>query len=60
MKAFMLIITVVALLDALFTIYMVNTLCPEEQLALNIFFGIITAFIIWILAFQVQEMKSKA
>lgn len=59
MKTFMLVITVVALLDALFTIYMINTLCPEEQLALNIFFGIITAFIIWIVAFQVREMRAE-
>ena len=56
----MFIITVIALLDSIVTIYMINTLCPNEQLALNIFFGIITAFIIWILAFQVQDMKSKA
>lgn len=60
MKTFMFIITVIALLDSIVTIYMINTLCPNEQLALNIFFGIITAFIIWILAFQVQDMKSKA
>ena len=59
MKTFMFIITVIALLDSIVTIYMINTLCPNEQLALNIFFGIITAFIIWILAFQVQDMKSQ-
>jgi hypothetical protein len=59
MKTFMFIITVIALLDSIVTVYMINTLCPEEQLALNIFFGIITAFIIWILAFQVQEIRSQ-
>jgi hypothetical protein len=59
MKVFMLIITIVALLDSIVTVYMINTLCPEEQLALNIFFGIITGFIIWIVVFQVREMKSQ-
>lgn len=58
MKTFMLIISFIALLDAIVTMYMVNTLCPDEQLPLNLFFGVITAFIIWIIAFQVQELKA--
>jgi hypothetical protein len=59
MKVFMLIISFIALLDAIVTMYMVNTLCSDQQLPLNLFFGVITAFIIWIIAFQIQEMRSK-
>ncbi len=56
----MFIISIIALLDAIVILYMVNTLCTDQQIPLNIFFGIITAFIVWIIAFQVQDMRSKA
>lgn len=54
----MLVITFIALIDAGITLYLINTLCPDEQIPLNIFFGTITAFIIWIIAFQIQELKA--
>jgi hypothetical protein len=45
MKTFMLVITFIALIDAGITLYLINTLCPDEQIPLNIFFGTITALI---------------
>ena len=58
MKVFMLVISIIALLDAIVTMYMVNTICPDQQLPLNLFFGVITAFIVWIVAFQVKELRA--
>jgi hypothetical protein len=60
MKTFMFIISIIALLDAIVILYMINTMCPDQQTPMNIFFGIITAFIVWIIAFQVQEFRTKA
>jgi hypothetical protein len=54
----MLVISIIALLDAIVTMYMVNTICPDQQLPLNLFFGVITAFIVWIVAFQVKELRA--
>jgi hypothetical protein len=59
MRTFMLVITFIALIDAIVILYMINTICPDHQTPMNIFFGIITAFIVWIIAFQIQEMRSK-
>lgn len=56
----MFIISIIALLDAIVILYMINTMCPDQQTPMNIFFGIITAFIVWIIAFQVQEFRTKA
>lgn len=58
MRTFMLVITFIALIDAIVILYMINTICPDQQIAMNIFFGIITAFIVWIIAFQVQELRA--
>jgi hypothetical protein len=64
MKLFILIVSSIALLDAISVLYIINFTCNEEvkdlSTPMNIFFGIITGLIIWIIAFQVQEMKSKA
>jgi len=58
MRTFMLVITFIALIDVIVILYMINTMCPDQQTPMNIFFGIITAFIVWILAFQVQELRT--
>lgn len=55
----MLVISVIALLDALFVVYLINTLCPDEQLAMNLFFAIIIPFIVWIIAEQISDMRSQ-
>ena len=53
----MLIISIIAWLDAIATFFVINTECPPAQTFLNVFFGVITAFITWIIAFQVNDMR---
>lgn len=53
----MLIISIIAWLDAIATFFIINTECPPMQTSLNVFFGVITAFITWIIAFQVKDMR---
>ncbi len=59
MKLFMLIISLVALADAIAILYIINFSCNEEVtdiiVPMNIFFGIITALIVWIIGYQVKE-----
>ena len=57
MKKFMLIISIIAWLDAIATFFIINTECPPMQTPLNVFFGVITAFITWIIIFQVNDMR---
>lgn len=57
MKRFMLIISIIAWLDAIATFFVINTECPPAQTFLNVFFGVITAFITWIIAYQVKDMR---
>lgn len=63
MRLFTLIISILALLDAIAILYIINFTCNEEvkelSTPMNIFFGIITAFIAWIVAFQVREIRSQ-
>jgi hypothetical protein len=57
MKKFMLIISVIAWLVSLSTLFIINAECPPFQVALNCFFGIITAFITWVVIYQVIDMR---
>ena len=57
MKRFMLTISIVAWLDAIATLFIINTECPPMQTSLNVFFGVITAFITWVVLFQVNDMR---
>jgi hypothetical protein len=63
MKLFTFIISIIALLDVITILYIVNFTCNEEvkdlSTPMNIFFGIIAGLIIWIIHFQVKEMRSK-
>lgn len=63
MRLFTLIISILALLDAIAILYIINFTCNEEvkelSTPMNIFFGIITAFITWIVVFQVREMRAE-
>lgn len=64
MKLFMFIISLIALADALAILYIINFTCNEEIndiiVPLNAFFGIITAFILWIIGYQVYDSKERA
>jgi vacuolar-type H+-ATPase subunit I/STV1 len=55
----MLIISLIALADASAILYIINFSCNEEVadiiVPMNIFFGIITALIVWIIGYQVKE-----
>ena len=57
----MFIISLIALADAIAIMYIINFTCNEEvadiQIPLNIFFGVITAFIVWIIGYQVHDYK---
>jgi len=57
MKRFMLSISIVAWLVAIATLCINNIECPPAQTFLNVFFGVITAFITWIIIFQVMDMR---
>ena len=63
MKLFMFIISLIALADAIAVIYIINFTCNEEiadiQIPLNIFFGVVLALILWIVGYQVYELKAK-
>ena len=59
MKLFMLIISLIALADAIAILYIINFSCNEEVtdiiVPMNILFGIINALIVWIVGYQVKE-----
>jgi len=57
MKRFMLIISIVAWLDAIAAICIINSKCPPMQTPLNVFFGVILAFLTWIVLYQVDDMR---
>jgi hypothetical protein len=57
MKKFMFIISIIAWLDAIAAICIINSECPPMQTSLNVFFGVIIAFITWIILFQVDDMR---
>lgn len=57
MKRFMLIISILALIESIATLFIINIKCPPHQTLLNVFFGITVAFSIWIVAIQIQEMR---
>ena len=53
----MFIISIIAWLDAIAAICIINSECPPMQTSLNVFFGVIIAFITWIILFQVDDMR---
>jgi len=63
MKLFMFIISLIALADVMAILYIINFTCNEDIndiiIPLNTFFGVVLALILWIVGYQVYELKAK-